>query len=486
MKRLNLKYFYLSLTVVLSLVVLLVFKYFLKSKLISFFATRDSLDKNYYNGVFNNFELSIIIVCFIILLVQLFWDRLVTLFSQFVFTEKKLIQILVLYFLIQLAFILIINTQPISDSVYYVKLTKSLLKTGEYKNEYGNFTAFWPVGLPLLMFLIGKLFINFILYTKIFIAFFNSLSLYFIAKLFSPYLNKKQLTFFLFSFMLFPNNLLSSNAILTDHLFMGLFWIIIYLVFFKSNHFVLIGFLVGILIYLRSTGYLILPIIFIIFLWFKQNKLIMVKYLAILFISALVLAPWAFRNYSTFGTIILTSTNSGYNFLLGNHRYSSGGVNFNFEYDTTNPDEPKESKLAFKKAINVIQEGPIDFFLRLPKKIFFTYWRADSSLTWTFKKTNTHFSFIFISFLFVCNFILFIFIIFHFIKVLYRTAIFHTYKKFDLLLFSILLLFHLTVLIFMGNERFLIPIYPILFYYFSISFVNENFSFLINNKLIEK
>ena len=159
------------------------------------------------------------------------------------------------------------------------------------------------------------------------------------------------------------------------------------------------------------------------------------------------------------------------------HRYSSGGVNFNFEYDATNPDEPKESQLAFNKAIKVIKEGPIEFFLRLPKKLFFTYWRADSSLTWTFKKTNTKFSFIFISFLFIVNFILFIFIILHFIKVLYRTAIYHTFIKFDLLLFSILLLFHLTILIFMGNERFLIPVYPILFYYFSISFFNENFLF---------
>ena len=477
MKRLNIKYFYLSLTVILSFIFFALFKYFLKFKILSFFAKRDSLDRNYYNGIFNNFELAIIIVCFIALLIQLFWDRFVIFFSNFVFTEKKLIQILVLFFLIQLVFILIINTQPISDSVYYVKLAKSLINTGEYKNEHGNFTAFWPIGLPFLMFLIGKVFINFILFTKIFIAFFNSLSLYFIAKLFSPYLNTKQLAFFLFSFMLFPNNLLSSNAILTDHLFMGLFWIIIYLVFFKSKHFILIGFLVGILIYLRSTGYLILPIILIILLRFKQYKPIMLKFLAILFISALVLAPWAFRNYSTFRTIILTSTNSGYNFLLGNHRYSSGGVNFNFEYDATNPDEPKESQLAFNKAIKVIKEGPIEFFLRLPKKLFFTYWRADSSLTWTFKKTNTKFSFIFISFLFIVNFILFIFIILHFIKVLYRTAIYHTFIKFDLLLFSILLLFHLTILIFMGNERFLIPVYPILFYYFSISFFNENFLF---------
>ena len=173
-----------------------------------------------------------------------------------------------------------------------------------------------------------------------------------------------------------------------------------------------------------------------------------------------IMLPWGIRNFNVFHSIVPVSTNGGYIFLMGNHKNSSGGVNFNFEYIFMNPDEAEESRKAYSRAFRDILNNPMQSLIRVPKKILHTYYRGDSSITWGFKKTEENFPSLLKSIIFYLTNLMFYFIILLNIYVILLRRKEINFKKYTELIVLSIYIF-LIMIIFVGSERYHIPLLPI-------------------------
>lgn len=102
----------------------------------------------------------------------------------------------------------------------------------------------------------------------------------------------------------------------------------------------------------------------------------------------LVVAPWTYRNYGVFDTLIPVSTNGGWTLLTGNNPEANGdytpdtvlaeGIN----HDPA--DQVAMDRLARSRAINWVKQNPIDFLLLLPKKLV-RLWLPDGEAEWFYQ-----------------------------------------------------------------------------------------------------
>lgn len=462
----------LSFLIVLNLIFIFVFEIFLKQYFLDLVSNDlKIIDQVYYKDIFNNLSYSALYLILILLVVFILINHLKKLFEKLTINDYTLLILLIINCLIQILILLFVHTLPISDSVFYIQHAERLYRQGSYVSEYGFYTAFWPVGLPALIALFKHFTENYILITKVFNILVSTGLIFLLFSLFKEYLTKKQQLIFLLSFVLFPNHLFSVNVILTDFAFTLLLWLIIFLTIKKYDNtfsLVITGLLIGLVSYLRPNTLLIPILIFSVLLFNSINMTkVVVKTILVLFVATLIILPWQIRNYKVYGRIISLSTNGGFNFLMGNHINTSGKVNFDFEYQISNPNEADEEAKAYKRAFEHIVQDPIRALIRIPKKIFYSYYRGDSSITWSLKHTHNYISPSIKSFVFyLTNFMFYLIIIisiYSFLKNLMKSKL----SKIDKILFTIFIIFILTIVVYVGNERYIIPIIPIHFYYFS-------------------
>ncbi len=430
----------------------------------------------YYSSIFENLHIAIIFVILCLIIVYALIGRFNEIINRY--SEKKHVLYIAITanVIIQFAILLFIKTEPISDSIYYINQAERFLSTGNYINETGDKTAFWPVGLPAILSVLNVLTENPLLLFKIFNVLVSTLTIIILDNVFRDKLTKKQRIIFLFLYVLFPNNLFSVNTILTDFPFTLLLWLVI-LIVQKDLKFlygiIIIGVITALMSYLRPTA-LLFPLIFFLYYYKKHTFDIAVKKTSIIvFTVFLLLSPWIYRNYVVFDSFVPIATNGGFNFLMGNHKYSNGGLNFNFDYDISNPNEVQEERKAYKKGINDIIENPVKALLRIPLKIFHSYKRGDSSVTWSLKKTENEIHPIFLSIVFYFTNLFFFIIIILSIIPLYKILINKYEGNFFLLLKIIFVFFVLIIAIYVGGERYIIPIIPIHFFAAS-KFIYEN------------
>jgi len=453
----------LKLIILSNLLFLVIFKVFLHSFLIHIISGKeDIVDIEYYTGIFNNLEYAIIIVAILAFLILISYNRLKNIFN--LPNRKVLFFCIVSTLVIQLTLLLILMPEPISDSKHYIDNANLLYETGTYVNSAGNLTAFWTVGLPAYLVFLNSFSADFILIAKlinILLSIGLIISCYFV---FKNYLTPRALNIFLIIFTFFPNNLFSSNIILTDYPFAFFLWASILIMFAIRNkpsiwQFVLMGIFCALASYLRPIG-IVLTFIFAVILFLNNYPLGRTKSLIMLTVFLSIMLPWGIRNFNVFHSIVPVSTNGGYIFLMGNHKNSSGGVNFNFEYNSNNPDEAEESRKAYSQGFSDILNNPLQSLIRLPKKVLHTYYRGDSSITWGLKKTEEHLPDLIKSIIFYLTNLMFYFIILFniYIILLHRKEI--NFKKYtELIVLSIYFL--LFIIVFVGSERYHIPLLPI-------------------------
>jgi len=383
--------------------------------------------------------------------------------------KTLLIAALALNFVLQFLALMFVDTMPIADSVYYIRLAEDLYTNGSYINSNGYPTCFWPVGLPAYLTLLKYITNDYIFLSKLTNIILSSFLILLLFKTFQDELSKKEKIIFLFSFLLFFNNLFSSNILLTDYPFTFFLWLGIFILI-KYDHSIiylfLIGAIIGLMSYLRPIG-LLLPFVF--FIYWRKNcglKKALQKSIIVVAMMFFVLSPWIYRNYTLFHKFIPVSCNGGYNFLMGNHKFSSGGLNFNFNYDFDIANEPEEEQKAYIKAFEDILNQPFSALFRLPKKFLYSYLRGDSSVTWALKKTKINIPPILLSVIFfTTNFSFYLVILLGILSVAKKKHFidFRLKQIFRLIyLFIIILIF-----IFVGGERYIIPLLPIHFFFFS-------------------
>lgn len=458
--------YFLSLNFLFLILYTSVFKNILLEKIQ---LTQDALDYNFYFGIFNNLEIAIIIFLLFMLLVLVSWNKIRNFISSITDIKRFFVLILLLVTIAKIFLLIFVQTIPFSDAELYLNLANRLFETGSYINGRGDYSVYFPVGYPFVLSLFYHISSNPVLIAKIFNIFVFSGTLIILYGLFKTRLNKNQLVIFLIIFTFLPNNLFSSNVLMTDYLFLFASWLILYLILKYENSYVyliLIGILIGLAAYIRPLA-LIFPLLFLIyFVKFLDETNPISKFGLLTVFMLLTILPWTYRNYSLFGSVIPVSANTGVNFLIGNHANSNGGYNFDTVSFPDNESEIIEDKMAFQKAISDIESDPIKTSLRIPVKILKAYYRFDSSFIWSFKQTSNQIPPVILSiFFYFTNALFFLIIFFNVMYVLKYKVNFNSKLNYLLLLFYIYTIF--LIIIFFGSDRFIIPLIPIHVYLFS-------------------
>ncbi len=458
--------------ITLNFLFIFIYESSLKSKVIRVILNKtDAIDVQYYYGIFSFLTLSAVIVEFVLIGIFFFSRKI----NNTIEKSSKTVR-LVWYFVfanvfIQSLILIFIQTNPISDSLYYIKQGEKLYSSGSYISEKGFLTAFWPIGLPALIVLFKHFFTDGILAIKILNILISSGLILVLYNLFKEHLTKYQIIVFLSIITFYPNNLFAVNVVLTDLPFTFLLWLLILILYKKKkNYIVWSGILLGMMCYLRATAILMPIIVFLFFSITENLKKASVKTAIVSLIMILTLSPWIMRNYHIFGKIIPVSTNGGFNFLMGNHAKASGGLNFDFEYNIDNPNEAEEDSKAYSKAYQDMINNPLQAIIRLPQKIIYSYYRGDSSITWALKSTGNTIPPLLVSITFyITNIMFYSFVFFSLISIgkKFKNNIFTNLEK---VILAIYVYFIVMILIYVGGERYIIPVIPIHIFYFSKNF----------------
>lgn len=454
----------------LNFLFLILYTFIFKSILLeNIKSTQDESDYNFYFGIFNNLEIAIIVFLLFMLLVILFWNKIRNFINSITDVKRFFVLILLLVAAVKIFLLIFVQTIPFSDAELYVNLARRLFETSSYLNSRGDYSVYFPVGYPFILSLFYYISSDTVLIAKIFNIFIFSGTLVILYSLFKTHLNKNQLVIFLITFAFLPNNLFSSNVLMTDYLFLFAAWLILYLFLKYGNSYVyliLIGILIGLAAYIRPLA-LIFPILFLIyFVKIKSGKSSFLKFGLIIIFMVLTILPWAYRNYNLFGSIIPVSANTGVNFLIGNHANSNGGYNFDTSVFPDDKSEVIEDRMAFQKGMDEIWNNPGKSILRIPVKIFKAYYRFDSSFIWSFKQTSNYISPVVLStFFYFSNTLFFLIIFFNVIYAFKYKVSLNLRLNYLLLLFFLYTI--LLIVIFFGSDRFIIPFIPIHIYLFS-------------------
>lgn len=457
---------FLGLALILCLSAIL-YHLFFKEQMLSIIALKDdSIDIKYYLSIFKNLEFSFAFAAMLLILIVSAKSIVIGYLMKI--SEKYLLLLfLIANVFLQLLIALFIQTEPIADSIFYFDHARRLFTDGPYTNQYGHLTAFWPVGLPAIYSLFFYLSPEPIIYIKIFNIVVSLLLIVAVDYFFKDAFSRKQRIIFLILFTFFPNNLFSVNVLLTDYLFTALLWIIVGIISRNNSYSFFrlagIGILISLMSYLRPVG-IVFPLVLFVIMALNNIHNSLKSFLLISITCLLVLSPWMIRNHKLFNSIIPVATNGGFNFLMGNHTAANGGVNFDFDYDIENPDEAEEERIAYTKACNDIKNNPLNALTGLPKKIFHSYKRGDSSITWSLKSTRNELSPLFISATFLITNLFFYLIIILSVYSLISKRVTELPKLFRTICIYLSCLFILLILVYVGGERYIIPILPIHFF----------------------
>ena len=113
----------------------------------------------------------------------------------------------------------------------------------------------------------------------------------------------------------------------------------------------------------------------------KYTKLAAIIYVAV----GLTILPWLIRNYKVFNTFIFISNNGGYNLLVGNNPDATGGYVFNEKITamlSEAKDEPGRDREAFKKAIAYMANHPLETIKLWPRKFWYLYGKDVEGISW--------------------------------------------------------------------------------------------------------
>jgi len=139
------------------------------------------------------------------------------------------------------------------------------------------------------------------------------------------------------------------------------------------------GILISLASLTRSTWLVVIVIALVwLMVFVRRDWIIRVKF-GLLFILAVCLtfAPWVFYNYKTQGTIVLTSTNGGLNFWIGNNPQATGEYVFPTELDrdlvlgTAHWTEISRDQFFYSQGLEFIRNLPGNFITLLGRKTLY-------------------------------------------------------------------------------------------------------------------
>ncbi|MFH0924639.1 MAG: glycosyltransferase family 39 protein [bacterium] len=245
--------------------------------------------------------------------------------------KKTIIILCSMGILVRLLYVFQIKAIPHSDMATYESLARNILQLKAYTlNWCGPYylPPFYPIFLASI-FLLFKNSILAVRLTQAVIGGITCILIYFIGKK----VTDKKVAIFASLIAIFFDVLVFYTGLLLVETLMGFFICLMIWMLLKIKKRIerdkgswLLSLLTGILIGIASlTKPIILPFILFILLWLFISigikKVVFKNFTWIVLGSILILLPWVIRNYRISGKILLTSTNGGSNFYMGNNPF---------------------------------------------------------------------------------------------------------------------------------------------------------------------
>jgi hypothetical protein len=316
-----------------------------------------------------------------------------------VLSNSKFLPACFLLFLgLRLALVLLVPVAPWSDAAWYYGRAVTLAAEGAYA-ETGLPTAFWPIGYPGFLGLLFRV-------TGPSVAVAQGANLVFAAASFAlAYSVTKRLfeseraaRLAVLMLTIYPNNAAYVPLLLTETLYSFLLLSAIWLLCSRGirGRLVLAALVFALGILVKTQTVLLVPIVAFLILWdrwaVRDAARPAIEAVLVTSMALLILAPWTYRNYRTFGHFILVSTNGGISLLEGNNSSVVGDYAHDFSY--TDPlvkaagfsvrDQVAADGRARSLALHWIRAHPRDFLLLMPKKIF-RLWAPDGEAEWGYQ-----------------------------------------------------------------------------------------------------
>lgn len=293
---------------------------------------------------------------------------------------------------IRLIWVLLVRPEPVSDFNWYVRSATAIAEGRGYVASTGVPTAFWPVGYPLFLGLLFKVFGAQVIVAELAnvvlaagtIALFYPLAV----SLTGGTLVARLATLFLLAW---PNQI-AYTSLASDSLLFEFLLCAVLLVLQKNNGLAalaLAGVLTGLAALVRPYG-ILLPVLFVAVRFYRQPSLRTLKLLTVVYAAAgLTLVPWTVRNYQVFGAFVFVSTNGGATLLNGNNPESSGTFmqderTAQWEYQTID-DEYGRDKTARAAAVQYMLGNPARTLLMVPVKLLYEFGEDADGLRWNIK-----------------------------------------------------------------------------------------------------
>lgn len=294
---------------------------------------------------------------------------------------KNTLYIVLVALALRLLWLLLIPVVPVSDSVMYHEFAKSISNGNGYAFPAGNLTAYWPVGTPAIYAMLYTVFGESFQVIAVFNLVVGLMTLVLMMSLAKLWFNEPTAYIVGILYALWPSQIqfttiLASETIFNVFVLLGLFF------WYRPNSSQLTNWLLGTVffvaaIYVRPIA-LLIPFILIglSFLRDFDFKQLLSSTVITVLTMAILITPWAVRNYHLFGEVVLISTNGGPVFWMGNNPDSTGEYmplpkDLEFESETERADYFKS------EAIKHIKEEPGIFAKRLVKR-FVDYYRSEN------------------------------------------------------------------------------------------------------------
>lgn len=260
-------------------------------------------------------------------------------------------------FILPRALMILLEITPTSDADFYFGRALEMAAGKGYNEVNGEPTAFWPPGWPMALSLAFRVTGTAIppIYTVgllnlLFGVITAWLTLDLGRRLFHSEAAGRTALLLL---AIYPNNIAYYPLALTEVFYTMLLLAICWLLIARHSWLTVIaaGLLLGVATLVKAQTLVVVPLILGIevfrsrYFW-KAIPAATAKFVFLIAVAALVVAPWSMRNQREMGQFILVSTNGGLTLLTGNNDTTTGGYA---------PDDPLAKSVMDNKALSEME-----------------------------------------------------------------------------------------------------------------------------------
>lgn len=292
---------------------------------------------------------------------------------------KRLALIVAVALVVRVTWVLVFQTPPASDAAAYDGLALRLAQGEGYVTADGTPTAFWPIGYPAFLATLYIIFGHSWLAAGLANAFLGAVSVILTYRLAREFLCGRLSLVAAGVIALLPSHIISFTSVLRNE---ALHTVLVLAALIATCNLArhpnwkratLLGLILGIGVYVRPI-LLLFPIV-IMAMGGSVNRKLGLAGIALL-VCLLTISPWTVRNYLVMGEPILTATNGGTTFWIGNGHGATGEFRDIPENTFSSSSEIVRYREGIELGLRNIVEHPGEWISILPSK-FFHLWASD-------------------------------------------------------------------------------------------------------------